>query len=424
MIKIPYDTGFIEVGIKEGPGIRVLRSGAEGFKRDEDETGIVQAALENPDQSPRLRDLGRGKKNIVIIASDHTRPVPSRVTMPLLLDEIRLGNRDASLTLLISTGLHRPSTEEEMNEKFGRALLERFNDVVNHRAEVDEDMVFMGKLPSGGDLYLNRVALEADLLVAEGFIEPHFFAGFSGGRKSILPGIASRRTVLFNHNADFIDSRFARTGILENNPIHRDMAWAAEKAGLAFILNVVINSSKEVIYAVAGHPIKAHEKGCSLVKQLASVQAAPADIIISSNGGYPMDQNVYQSVKGMTAAEATAKEGAVIIMVAGCRDGVGGDHFYRMIADSGRPEYCMSKILATPNTDTCLDQWESQILARVLIRHRVIMVTDKRLKETLEKMHIEFAATVDEALDMARVYKGEDASITVIPDGVGIIVGN
>lgn len=424
MIKVPYDNGFLELNPRGSTAVNVLKPGTDNYITGGDQIEIVRDALENPEQSLRLRDLARGKKNIVIISSDHTRPVPGKVTIPAMLDEIGRGNEVAALTLLISTGLHRPSTDEELEDKFGREVLARFDRVVNHQAELDEDMVMLGILPSGGELHLNRLAVEDDLLVADGFIEPHFFAGFSGGRKSILPGIASRKTVLFNHNAAFIDSQFSRTGVLENNPIHRDMVWAAQRAGLAFILNVVINSRKEIIYAVAGHPIAAHEKGCALVKKLASVRAVPGDIVITSNGGYPLDQNIYQSVKGMTAAEATARECAVMIVAAGCRDGLGGEHFYRLLADSAGPEDCMRKILATPETETGLDQWEAQILARILIKHRVIMVTGQRLRDVVEKMYMEYAGTLDGALARARELKGEGAVITVIPDGVGIIVEN
>ncbi len=147
-------------------------------------------------------------------------------------------------------------------------------------------------------------------MCAEGFIEPHFFAGFSGGRKSVLPGIAARETVLYNHCSAFIDSPYSRTGIIENNPIHRDMLFGAEKAGLAFIVNVVLNQNKEIVHAVAGGCDQAHRRGREFLNQWCRTGAVPADIVISTNGGYPLDQNIYQAVKGMTAAEATVKPGA------------------------------------------------------------------------------------------------------------------
>ncbi|WP_201721861.1 nickel-dependent lactate racemase [Desulfotomaculum copahuensis] len=421
LLPLPYDTGHLSLPLEPGDNVQVLTPPSSNFRPPDTPEETVRRALESPLASPPLPELVRGKNKIVIITSDHTRPVPSRITLPILLAEIKKANPQAQITLLVATGMHRPSTPEELAHKFGRPVLDRVT-VVNHRAEADGEMTFLGTLPSGGELWINRLAVEADLLIGEGFIEPHFFAGFSGGRKSVLPGIASRKTVLFNHNAQFIASPYARTGVLGNNPIHKDMVRSAQQAKLAFILNVVINAGKEIIHCVAGHPLEAHHAGCEFVRKITAVKAQPADIVISTNGGYPLDQNVYQSVKGMTAAEATAKPDAVIIMVARCRDGLGGDYFFHQLADQPSPQGTMDKIMATPREETVLDQWESQILARILIKHKVIMVTDPFLAGYIRQMHMDWAPTLEEALSKARAVKGADASITVIPDGVGIIV--
>ncbi|WP_028308513.1 nickel-dependent lactate racemase [Desulfitibacter alkalitolerans] len=421
MILLPYDKGFLELPLPESEKVHLLNPPSSGFKPEGTQEEIVEKALSEPINSEALSKLAENKENIVIITSDHTRPVPSHITMPLILSEIRKVNENAKITLLISTGMHRPMSDEEISLRFGEEVLRQVS-VVNHLAEKDEDMVFLGILPSGGELWINRLAMKADLLLAEGFIEPHFFAGYSGGRKSVLPGIASHKTVLFNHNSDFINSPHARTGILKNNPIHKDMVWAVEQSKLAFIVNVIINSKKEIIHCVAGHPIKAHEQGCEFVEKLTAVEPIPADIIVSTNGGYPLDQNVYQAVKGMTAAEATAKSGAIIIMVAGCREGLGGDKFYHQMADASSPKETMEKIMETPNSETEPDQWQSQILARVLLKHKVILVTDPSLAQYVRNMHMEFAPTLEAAFEMAIAEKGRDAVVTVIPDGVGITI--
>jgi nickel-dependent lactate racemase len=172
--------------------------------------------------------------------------------MPLILNEIRQGNPKAEIAILVATGYHRSSTEAELREKYGDKIVDKEN-IVIHDSRDRDNMVKVGILPSGGELVLNRLAMEADLLVAEGFIEPHFFAGFSGGRKSILPGIASKETILANHCSEFIAHPKARAGILKDNPIHEDMIYAAEKVNLNFILNVVINGDKKIINAFAGH---------------------------------------------------------------------------------------------------------------------------------------------------------------------------
>ncbi|WP_207732365.1 nickel-dependent lactate racemase [Heliobacterium chlorum] len=422
MITLPYHKTQLTLPIEPGPKVRVLTPSNHDYTPEGTQEEIVRQALANPIASPPLSELVKGKQNIVIISSDHTRPVPSHINIPLMLEEIKKGNPEAKVTILVATGMHRPTTPEELVAKFGQKVVDEVP-IVNHLSEVDKDMIFLGTLPSGGELWVNKVAVEADLLLADGFIEPHFFAGFSGGRKSVLPGVASRKTVMYNHNSTFISSPYARTGNLENNPIHRDMLFAAEKAKLAFILNVVINAKKEIIYAVAGDRVEAHLKGCQFVRDLVAATPIPGDIVISTNGGYPLDQNLYQAVKGMTAAEASAKAGAVIIMVAGCSDGIGGEAFYHQLADYPSPQAAMDTFLATSKEDTPADQWESQILCRLLIKHKIIMVTDPKWAQTIRDMHLDYTETLEEAIAKAKAVKGEEAEITVIPDGVGVIVG-
>ncbi|TCQ03249.1 nickel-dependent lactate racemase [Serpentinicella alkaliphila] len=421
IVKIPYSRGFVDLEVKDTNLLGVLESKAHHFKTEDDQETIVRKALESPISSPRLKDLAKEKNNIVIITSDHTRPVPSKITLPILLEEIRSGNPTADITILIATGFHRLTTREEMINKFGEDIVNN-EKLVNHDCWDDKNLVDVGILPSGGKLILNKLAMEADLLVAEGFIEPHFFAGFSGGRKSVLPGVASGTTVLANHCSKFIASEFARTGWLEGNPIHKDMLFAAEAANLAFILNVVIDADKKVINAFAGNRVLAHETGCKFVTELASVKSIPADIVITSNGGYPLDQNIYQAVKGMTAAEATANEDAVIIIAAACNDGHGGKAFYDTFVENPTPQSIMDKILQIPMESTIPDQWESQILARVLIKHKVILVTDQCDPQLVRDMKMIHAYTLDEALKMAYEIKGQNATVTVVPDGVSVIV--
>jgi nickel-dependent lactate racemase len=284
-------------------------------------------------------------------------------------------------------------------------------------------MVYLGKLPSGGDLIINRLAVEADLLVAEGFIEPHFFAGFSGGRKSVLPGIASRRTVVYNHNAEFIAHPAARTGITENNPIHTDMLYAARKARLDFICNVVINSAKEIIYAASGDCDLAHRAGREFLLSKCRVAPSMADIAISTNGGYPLDQNIYQAVKGMTAAEATVKKGGVIIQLAKSNDGHGAPEFHRTFAEEKDLDRMLAAFMKTPKESTRIDQWQSQIFARVLQHATVIYISDAP-DEMVKDLHMTPAHSIEEAVKKAEKILGNpNASIVAIPDGVAVIVG-
>ena len=305
--------------------------------------------------------------------------------------------------------------------KFGEEIV-AMEKIVIHDCDDTENMVLLGTLPSGGECWVNRLACEADLLVSEGFIEPHFFAGYSGSRKAVLPGVAGRSTVLANHCAEFIDHPASRAGSLKENPIHRDMVWAARKAGLAFILNVVLNGEKEIIHAVAGDMEAAHEAGCRFLAGLCGVDAAMADIVISTNGGHPLDQNIYQAVKGRTAAEATVNEGGVIIMLSKSNDGHGGEAFCRELMAGDDMDALMADILRRGRGETLPDQWQAQIMIRILQRARVIFVSDAD-DELVSRLHMTPAHSLKEALALAvRMAAVENPSITVIPDGVGVIV--
>jgi nickel-dependent lactate racemase len=341
--------------------------------------------------------------------------------MPQMLAEIRAGNPSADITILIATGMHRGTTLDELKEKFGEKIVEE-EQIIVHEAHDDALQSYLGILPSGGELWVDRVAAEADLLVSEGFIEPHFFAGFSGGRKSILPGIAGMTTVLANHCGEFIHSPKARTGILEGNPIHRDMVWAAQKIGLKFIVNVVINGDKKVMKAFAGDCLAAHAAGCDYLNGLCRIDVPMADIVITSNGGYPLDQNIYQSVKGMTAGEAAAKEGGVIVMSSSCSNGHGGEGFYKFMAEMPSAKALYEQLSAVPQAETKPDQWQAQILARVMAHHDVIVLCDECSRGLINKMGMHAVATPEEAMSLAFKLKGKNATVAAIPDGVSVIV--
>lgn len=417
MVQIPYGHNVLNF---EEAGAAVLTSGIGELKAAGDGAAIVRAAMDAPIGGPRLGELARGKKTCVIIISDHTRPVPSRDILPNMFAELRAGNPDIAVTLLVATGFHRPTTRAELEAKLGREIASSVP-IVIHDCRDPETNVRVGVLPSGAPCLIDRAAAEADLLVAEGFIEPHFFAGFSGGRKSVLPGICGQVTVLGNHCSRFIDSEYARTGILDGNPMHADMLAAAKLAKLAYIVNVVIDEDKKTVAAFAGDPAAAHRRGCDFLLGYCRVKPAPADIVVTSNGGAPLDQNVYQCVKGMTAAEATCNPGGVVILCAECADGHGGESFYRSLRDCESPRALYDEFMATPQDETIPDQWESQILARILIKHRVVFVSRPEMKPIVEDMKMTYAASLPEALDLARGWGKK--SVTVIPNGISVIVG-
>ena len=419
-VSIPYGRTRLTAEIADDRLQAILCSSLESYIPALGETELVENALRNPIGSPSLESLAKGRDNIVLIASDHTRPVPSKILVPPMLCAIRRGNPVAKITILIATGCHRGTTKAELIEKFGSEIVEK-ETIVIHDCAAENDMVTLGTLPSGGALRINRIAAEADLLISEGFIEPHFFAGFSGGRKSVLPGIAARETVYWNHNAEFIASRFARTGLLEGNPIHRDMVYAARAAKLAFICNVVINAKHKVVGAFAGDCEQAHIAGAEFLKGLCQCPKLEADIVITSNNGYPLDQNIYQAVKGMTAGEATCREGGVIIMVAACNDGHGGESFMKTITQDLTAAQILEQIQETAKQDTVPDQWESQILARILSKYQVVLVSECD-PDFVRSMKMHPARDIADALSIAEALLGRKGSITVIPEGISTII--
>lgn len=418
-IKIPYGKTFQTLNIEEG--FELLESKIQELEAGADGGAIVRAAMDSPIGSPKLRELAAGKKNAVLIISDHTRPVPSKDIVPFMLEELRAGNPDIEITMLVATGCHRGTTPEELVHKLGEDIVSREHIVV-HDCD-SSPLTDLGPLPSGARLVVNSLVAQADLVVSEGFIEPHFFAGYSGGRKSILPGVCSRVTVLGNHCAAFIDDPKARMGVIDGNPINRDMERAARIAKLAYIVNVVVNEAHEVVAAFAGDPIEAHHAGCAYLARYCEVeQKQKADIVITSNGGAPLDQNAYQAVKGLTTAADAAADGAALIICAECADGIGGDSFYKALSECAGPTELLEEIRRVPMDETVPDQWQYQILARILEKHHVYFVARKEMEEAVNAMKMEYAPSLEEAYARARALKGASARVAVIPNGVSLII--
>lgn len=418
LLSLPYDRGCLTAELADERIAAVLVPSIPAVSGLP--SAIVEAALRDPLASPPLAELARGKRHVVVVTSDHTRPLPSRITLPPLLAEIRRGNPAAEIIILVGTGTHRVSNAEELRAKFGAEVVRRER-IVCHRGDEPREMAAIGKLPSGVPIELNRLAVETDLLVAEGFIEPHFFAGFSGGPKSILPGVASHRTIRANHSGPNISHPNARTGVLAGNPIHREIELAADLSRLAFILNVVLGQDGRIVAAFAGDWRAAHAGGVGFSMAHARIQAVRTQITVTSNGGYPLDQNLYQAVKGMTTAEATTLPGGRIIIVAACVDGPGGDGFAALLAGMPSAADFRARAEKTPPDETGADLWEAQILARVLANCRVTLVSDHIPPGTKLPPGLSVQGSLRDALTEALVEAGPEAKVNVIPDGVGVI---
>ena len=420
VVSIPYGTGAVACEIPDSRLAGVLHARPQPSVTTDEQLETVRRALCDPIGSAPLDQLARGKQRVLVITSDHTRPMPSRLTLPLILQQIRRGNPDAEVRVLVATGFHRKTTDHELLQRFGPELFAN-ECIVVHDARDKAAMQRFGTLPSGGALYLNSLAAWADLVVSEGFIEPHFFAGFSGGRKSILPGIASEESVFYNHNAEFIHHPNAHSGMLLGNPIHEDMLYAARQAHLQFIVNVCLNQDKQIVRAFAGHPEQAHQAGCAYVQSQTQVPRREADIVVTGNGGAPLDLNIYQAVKCMSGAEPCVKPGGVIIALCSCYDGHGSQGFYDLFAQYKTPAALTAALLAKGRGETVADQWQAQILARVLQKAHVVLVTDRCDPALVRTFGLLPAATFSQALALADGLTGPESSVLCLPNGVELM---
>ncbi|RLE70968.1 MAG: nickel-dependent lactate racemase [Thermoprotei archaeon] len=416
-ISIPYGLGRLEVELPD-ERVEVLRSRHMPVVKDLEHEVLTR--LENPISSPPLSRMVSEVSKMLIIVPDNTRACPTKEILPPLLKCTEKANPRVDIEILIATGLHKPVTGEELVELLGREVIESYF-VENHKASEEERLTKLPKRTSfNTPIEVNKKVLTSDLVLGVGLIEPHFFAGYSGGRKSLLPGVAGANAIFNNHGYKMIASPKARSGVLSGNPVHEDMVEFMEMTKLDFIVNVMVDERKRVSGVFVGDPIEAHLAGVRELDKYVKVRfREEADIVITSNGGYPLDRNIYQAVKGMDTAALVVREGGVIVIASECRDGLGGhEHFLRLVRGTANPDEVLERIR---EMEPIHDQWEAQILARVLKKARVIVVTDRMSHETLRDLHLIGAKNLDEALEIAYNIVGKDVRITCIPEGPYVI---
>jgi nickel-dependent lactate racemase len=378
----------------------------------------IEKAINNPIGSPNLRNIINKKKeidNVCIVVSDATRPVPSYLILEALLNQLNsLGIRDENVTVLVATGLHRKSTREDYEVILGPSLYKRLK-VIGHDSKDHESLKQI--VTSNISFLINKHYCESDLKIITGYVEPHFFFGFSGGRKSILPGIAGEDTIQNNHSADMIHSEFSRFGIYQENMMHKQALMAANAVGVDFAVNVCINEKHQIVRVAAGDFEKVHEE---LVKyQLENVFhpiTDSYDIVICGNGGYPLDLNLYQAVKSMAIGEMAVKRGGTIISVNECIEGVGirQDKFKELLFSGMKPKEIYVQIMN--GQITVPDQWEIQVLARILQKADVFVVSTLKENE-LGNIGLKYALSIEEAIEKSLQKHGSHARILVLPNG-------
>jgi lactate racemase len=383
----------------------------------DDQAGLLRAALRRPVDGPPLRDLLRPGQTVAISMCDGTRPQPRHLMIPAVLEELEGIVRPEDVVVLVATGTHRGNSDAEIRAMLGDEVVDRVR-VVNHDARDDSSLVYLGRHGADVPVFLNREWVEADLRITTGFVEPHFFAGFSGGPKLVAPGLAGLETVLTLHDAKRIGDPAATWAVCEGNPVHDDIRAVVAAVGrVDFALDVVLNRDQRIVEAFGGSLFPMHAAAREATHRLA-MREVPGlfDVVVTTNSGFPLDQNLYQAVKGMSAGATVVRPGGTIICAAECRDGFPDHGSYREVLSSEpSPEALLATIAAREHTVP--DQWQVQVQAKVQALARVVVHTSYLSPADLASAHLghtdDVARTVAESLHRA----GGDAQVCVLPEG-------
>jgi nickel-dependent lactate racemase len=414
--RIPYGKGEMEIQIPKKNFVAALMPQYKpGLK---DEAGAVRTALENPIGTKRLKEIARGRKNAVIVVNDITRPTATYKLLPYLIRELKEGGmKGDQIHLLVATGTHRDNTKEELAGMLGKEIVDGFN-VVNHHCQDDKIMVDLGKTSGGIPVVINRLFWEAELKITTATIAPHQGAGFSGGRKSVLPGIASLATLKQHHGFSMRSDKPAM-GWVEGNPFHENALEAAKMAQTDFILNTVQNHHKEITLVVAGDVEKAWLEGVRASREIFEVRVPhPVDIVITTPGGFPKDIDLYQSQKSMASSELVVKEGGTVILLAECKDGVGARGFYEWMSAAACPQDVIDRFIREGYSIGASKAW---LFSRCLKRSDLIVVSKHIDVKTLKEMFTQRADTFDRAIQMALAKHGGNAQIILLKNGSDMI---
>ncbi|MGC7873632.1 nickel-dependent lactate racemase [Desulfosporosinus sp. SYSU MS00001] len=380
----------------------------------ENDHQLVLNALRNPIGTKPLKEMVNPKDKIVIVISDITRPTPNHKLVPWLLEELSHIPIE-NFTIINGTGTHRDETREELVEMLGEKIVDSVR-IINHHCHEIAELKKVGSSSFGCDVYLNKEYVEADFRIVTGFIEPHFFAGFSGGPKGIMPGIAGIETILTFHNAQMIGHPLATWGVIEKNPLQEMTREVNSLCKPDFLLNVALSGSNEITNVFAGELIAAHETGCAFVKEHAMIKCEERfDVVITTNAGYPLDQNLYQAVKGMNAAQKIVKKGGTIICAAECSEGM-PEHgnFSKILKMRDTPKDLLEMI--NDPSFRMFDQWEAQRLAMIQEWSDVVVYS------TLPEEWVKIAMltptkNIESTITELQAKYGKEMSIAVLPLG-------
>lgn len=412
-VRIPYGKTYLKVNVPKGTFLLKLKQ-TPCLSNPKEK---LKQCLQSPIGTMPFQELLNFKKpeNACVVISDHTRSVPNKLILSVLLTEMKkAGISESNITILIANGMHRKTTDSEKLELVGKEILNKYH-IRDHEAENDEHIFFQ---IDGVSATVNKLYLKSEFKILTGLIEPHFMAGFSGGRKSICPGISGIETVKYFHSPELLESPYAKSGILKNNPCHKFSLKLAKKAGADFIINVTLNSNKKISGIFCGDLEKAHLSGTKLCEAENSVCLnEPVDIVITSNGGYPLDRDFYQTVKGLVGVLDIIRPGGLIICASECLDGIGSIHFKKLLSQMKSPDQFLTMI-SKPGYFH-MDMWEVEELAKVLKKARVKLYSTCLTGDDIKQCHLESINSIEQAIknELKRVNESKSIRIAVVPDG-------
>ncbi len=412
-LQLAYGKNGLAVNLPDGLDVTVIEPRHSAPLVDP--ARALRAALRQPLNSAPLRELVAADDTVAIVFSDITRPAPSHLLLPALLAELEHVPPE-NIVLCNALGSHRPNTRAELVGMLGAPLVERCR-IVQNDAFDPATQVYVGRSARGNDIWINRAYMQARVKILTGFIEPHFFAGFSGGGKAAMPGMAGQATILNNHNAAMVGSPLSTWGVAAGNPIWEEAREAALLTGADFLLNVTLDRDKQITGIFAGELCAAHDAGIDFVRErnMAAVDE-PFDIVLTTNSGYPLDMNLYQTVKGMSAAEAIVREGGAIIMASACQDGI-PDHglFGSLLRGASSPAELYAQIMALAEPKQ--DQWTAQIQARIQQKAEVYLYTDGLTEQQVRDCLLTPCRDIPALIEALLRRYGPRARIGALPDG-------
>lgn len=377
----------------------------------------VMRALREPVSGPGLRDVLWPGAKVAISMCDGTRAQPRHVVIPAVLEALEGIIRLDDVVILVATGTHRGNSSEEIRAMVGDQVADSVT-IINHDARDNDSLIYLGQHGKEVPVWLNKIWVEADIRITTGFVEPHFFAGFSGGPKMVAPGLAGLETVLSLHNAQRIGDPRATWGICEGNPVHDDVRAVVEAVGdVDFAIDVVLNRDQQIVKAFGGPVLEMHAEARKLTRTL-SMRPVPSlfDVVVTTGSGFPLDQNLYQSVKGMTAAATVVRPGGTIVCAAECRDGFPDHGSYREVLASAESPRALLDVISA-RTETVPDQWQVQVQAKVQDYARVVMYTSYLSDDALATAHLEQTDDIGRTVNEALAAAGPNARVCVLPEG-------